>query len=1456
MSECYNFNTFAAVSVVNQIFQIKLVITQTMKNYVKALLLTTVLFGVNIVGGVKAENPLGTYPACITNLKYDDYSLFVNSKHVKITWTVTDATAAANSYLLYYVADENEPSWYKQRVYWYTKNYEFEENQNGSMNTYQRRIVHLDQGPTAKAGNQYTTFYNSDSELSSLSTDPAVSDMGIGWVPSMNPFLVGRSVKWDDPTSWDDDPSKPVVQRVALSAGELDLGEISKSKIVFFTFKDAAGNYYAGPDKLTNSQAAADRHSTMSLLPWNECYISAHLNVPMPLKILWSSEEGGTPTEVPAGTDVVFPSTAWVKFEWNADFISAVQSYDSNFLSNYESDYEIYYTTTSLIPVRNADRSNIAAGDTYTTDRLAAIKYEGTPIEISANTVLRFAIFPKNSTTMYLGQDDHGGNINDVLTTPDQADNTLNNEGNQLMKKYEESRYSNNSDADYYNSVGIYGDYDNAVAKLGTIPPIQTFLRNNYLWGITFIKEASVSKRVAKTFSRPIPYMSWSENIGGRYGLGAGTYSYETWVSDGDYLVPSSLEGICDFFIVSQTNWSGGEYEINPFSSAEAKTKIYLSRINWIPKGMPVIVRYRNYSTPNPLPASVQTAINSNNAAAEAELENGLYFHGNCNDDDYSPAHYDSNVLKAVFSGDYDTNSSTGISESVPYTPDGSDPRTWQYSLYNNNDGSVYENENGSGKKWATPLTDTQGHRQYVYMTYENGDYYQMYKAYENYNGTETPLYYVWDTTNDCPALQKTADGYTPLFYKTDYQGNALYQALDNDNNPLYQVYDDNVSNLVYYAVDSNNDKQWQEVDGSGNRLYYYHYHNVSGADYREYQQVDSNGNPLYCVMLGPNMEGYYVTFEYDGESHSAGPMSLSVANSQVATWENDSHYSNISVVQATTTTDNGYPLYGETVTDYPHTSIYGESNDPVITAVNTGYYAYTTDKNAYPVTTTTENDYPLGTTTVTAKRLTTTYYSNDEYANETGYVLTRNEPVIDTDNTYDGSSNKTNCAYTITDNGHPVTTTSSSSSYGWYTPYTVNASISFVISPYITTDASHVDANAPEGVAYHVPLYIDPEQDNEHGTYEKKLYDFGGNAFTNIRTLSNTVLTGSSSANYDFTAEPHTFYLYPGDPEHCQYDKEWYRYHLSTRLHRDEANFLNVLQYSETPITVTSSNNNYYGFSIDHKNEFHPALGAAWATEYNSNSLYSSKDYAFGAGADYEVGPLNVSLHTASFMDRYYNLCYNSTTSYYTQPVVDNWLVYAPSKGDATTDIYDRTNCFVMPYYYGLGPTDQMRKQSTLGSDEDYNTPYDSGSDSYKEQQDIYGNAFFGGWTSAAWKHVTSGTIAARRPYLQMFSNYSFVDPSKIPTRPEDDNIDYTQPTTPARLTFTAGGGLSLLDEFYAENSGTVTALRSAGTSSVQADNAVYDLQGRRVADNLSSLPDNLAKGVYIVNGKKHVVK
>lgn len=1395
-------------------------------------------------GGVNASNvPVGTLPPGISNLQYEDYSLFVGTKNISITWS-----GSTDGYLVYYLAEEGEPSWYQQRVYWYTKNYKYSEynSSSGEKIDYQRRIVHLDQGPTAKEGNTYNTFYDNDPDQNDLSTDPTESDMGIGWVPSMNPFLVGRSVKWDDPTCWNDDTSNPVIKKVPLSQGSLTIENVSKSTIVFFTFQDAAGNYYAGPDKLTNSQAAANRHSPLSLLPWNECYISAHLNVPMPLKILWSTEENGTYTEVPAGTDVVFPSTAYVKFQWNDDFISAVQNSQSDFLSNGTSNYDVYYTTTSLLPLKQRPVTQQFGADfdgteSYDPDRLEAVKYDvsqDTAIVVSANTVLRFAIYPSGSSTMYLGQDDNRGNINDVL---DDTGEMLQNTGNKLLKAYEKDKFYNDYGVYSNEAVSLYGatDSQDQGEQLGPIPPIYTFLRNNYLWGITFVKETATKKAV--TFGRPIPYTSWSENVGGRYGLGTGTYSYQTWVSDGDYLVPSSLEGICDFFIVVQpeTYWDQ--------SVGVRDNGIYMSRINWIPKNMPVIVRYRNYSTPKPLPSNVLTAIDNNNAAAEAELENGLYFHGNCNDYDYSQAHYYSNVLKAVFSGDYDTNSSTGISESVSYSSTYDDPRTWQYSLYDNYDGSVYENENGSGKKWATPLTDAQGHRQYVYTAYEYGNYNRMYKAYENYNGTNTPLYYVWDTVNDCPALQKMDDGYNPLFYKTDYQGNALYQALDNDNNPLYQVYDDNVGNLVYYAVDSNNDKQWQEVDGSGNRLYYYHYHNVSGADYREYQQVDGDGNPLYCEKLGTEDKWCVYGYPPGSESEYSQTVPKSSVESLVASWEGYG-FTNIRTEQVTTTTPNGYPLYGETVTDYPHTSIYGESNDPVITAVNTGYYAYTTDKNAYPVTTTTENAYPLGTTTVTAKRLTTTYYSNDEYSTETGYVFTRNEPVIDTDNIYDGSNN-TNCAYTITDNGHPVTTTSSGT-YGWYTPSNVHASISFVISPYITTDASHMDANAPEGVAYHVPLYIDPEQDPEHGTYEKKLYDFGGNYFTNIRELSNTMLTASSSANYDFNFEDHTFYLYPGDPTHCQYNKEWMMYHLSTRNNRDEANFINVLQFSDTPITVDGSAT-YYGFSIDHKNEFHPANTSAWATEYSDaytgNNVYidSSKDYIFSAGADQSSGSgaLNVSLQSYSFMQRYGSLCegtdaYGSSVSY--QPVVDNWLVFAPNGGDANTGWSDRSNYYMMPYYYGYGPTDLMRKQSTIGNGDDMDTPYTDGN--YKESDS------FGGWTSAAWKRVTSGTIAARRPYLQLYSSGTFYDPDKVPDR----NGSLIEEGS-AKYSITAGGGLSLWDAIP-EDDGTTTVLKHQPTVTAD-DGTVYDLQGRRVADDVSQLP-TLAKGVYIVNGKKQVIR
>lgn len=1430
-----------------------------MNIFTKQFLFAAIMFAANM-GGANASNvPVGTLPSGISNLQYEDYSLFVGTKNISITWS-----GSTDGYLVYYLAEEGEPSWYQQRVYWYTKNYAYSEvgynssSGNTEMIDYFRRIVHLDQGPTAKEGNTYSTFYDNSPSQEDLSTDPAVSDMGIGWVPSMNPFLVGRSVKWDDPTCWNDDTSNPVIKKVPLSQGSLTIENVSKSTIVFFTFQDAAGKYYAGPDKLTNSQAAANRHSPLSLLPWNECYISAHLNVPMPLKIMYSPTENGTYTEVPAGTDVVFPSTAYVKFQWNDGFISAVQNSQSDFLSNGTSNYDVYYTTTSLLPLKQRPGTQQFGADyegteRYDPDRLEAVKYDvsqDTAIVVSANTVLRFAIYPSGSSTMYLGQDDKGGNISDVL---DDTGGTLQNAGNLLLKQYETYKYSNDYRVDSNDAVSLYGatDYWDQGEKLGPIPPINTFLRNNYLWGITFIKQATANNPKAVTFSRPIPYTSWSENVGGRYGLGSGTYSYQTWVSDGDYLVPSSLEGICDFFIVVQpeTYWDQ--------SVGVRDNGIYLSRINWIPKNMPVIVRYRNYSTPKSLPSSVLTTIDNNNAAAEAELANGLYFHGggNCSNyaDDqgsnsFSDAHYNSKVLKSVYSGDYDANSYNGLPEYMVYSPNDSEPRTWQYD-----ENGCYPNSTPTFR-WKDPLTNDQNQPLYIYTEPDGyGGYYVRYKLYDktdNSSGEEIsnsedylPLYFVWDDENNVPCTQKTSDGNDLLYHKVDAAGNKLYYiyyATDGNGNPLYYYYD-------------NGNTAYQEVDANGNRLYLRDGAVSDGNG--NYQKMDSNGELLYYLWQyqGSWVQLYNVYGEdAQGNVTTAAPnIPSTFVDNVVSSFSNNPNYKKVYAAPAEGTQSylqslNSNLPDGETIPYYPvwttEVQVTTVPNaNPILTTANTDYPAFTTEDTGTRAISDVPTDDYIETTTVTNFPAETTYRDNkNDYENEEGYVYTKCDPLID--ETY--TSGDEPHAYTLTDTGHPAYITdqvqgSSDLYYGDGSQYRDDSYNRYWLSARMwkTTDVSYEDSSSGETV-YNAPLY-DPSSG-----VEAKVWDFGGSSFTNIRELSNTMLTASSSANYDFNFEDHTFYLYPGDPTHCQYNKDWMMYHLSTRQNRDEANFINVLQFSDTPITVDGSAT-YYGFSIDHKNEFHPANTSAWATEYSTLYPDPSKDYVFSAGADQYngSGALNVSLQSYSFMQRYGSLCegtdaYGSSVSY--QPVVDNWLVFAPNGGDANTGWSDRSNYYMMPYYYGYGPTDLMRKQSTIGNGDDMDTPYTDGD--YKESDS------FGGWTSAAWKRVTSGTIAARRPYLQLYSSGTFYDPDKVPDR----NGSLIEEGS-AKYSITAGGGLSLWDAIP-EDDGTTTVLKHQPTVTAD-DGTVYDLQGRRVADDVSQLP-TLAKGVYIVNGKKQVIR
>lgn len=1505
MSECYNFNTFAAVSVVNQIFQIKLVITQTMKNYVKALLLTTVLFGVNIVGGVKAtvvtgaNGPVGTLPSCITNLKYEDYSLFVNSKDIKITWTPSGNTDGC--YLVYYLAEEDKSSWYQQRVYWYTKNYavsgeQWDESNGKTPTFYQRRMVHLDQGPKAAEGKSYTTFYESDlSSSDDWSYDPNVSQSGIGWVMSMNPFLVGRAVKWDDPTYWDDEKTDPVIKKVPLSEGKLEIANVSKSTIVFFNFVDAAGNYYAGPDKLTNSQAAADRHSPMSLLPWNQCYISAHLNVPMPLKILWRTEQNGDYTEVPAGTDVVFPTKAYVKFEWNTDFISKVQNaerYDlSSFLSNLSS-FKIYYTTNSLLPIGGAARYGSGSSDTpetYENSTLTPKEYDinGTPdpIEITANTVLRFAIY--KGSEMYLGQDDKSGNINAVLSSE-----SLKNEGNKYMVDYENSRYNLNAN----NPVALKGagkasegsseSINDLGGSSGYIPPIQNYLRNNCLWDITFIK--SGTRTISKSFGNPVPFTSWSENISGRYGLGTGTYSYETWVSDGNYLVPSSLEGICDFFIVSQNSWQ----EVSSEITGNENQGIYLSRINWIPKGMPVLVRYRNYSQPNSLPTDVRNAIDRNQAVTEAELESGLYFHSSTeNHETYGNVLKYGGVLKAIFENDL--NEGGGLSETQDYEKDDNAPSTWQYDINGQ--------ENNGSASWTVPETDQGGNRLYFYMGTDGyGSSSYPYSAPLLYrlcvNGDQDkPLFMVWDDNNNRPYVQKN-DGTNLYYHKVDKAGNKLYHQVDEEGDKLYKLYGDyDYNNQIYYKVDTNGETLYQEVDANGYRLYddgnggtttnanssprlkaantprqetddnnnplYYQY----DGDNQLYHEVDDSGNKMYYrpILVKDVLEKTYILV-YHPNNAPEGVEALrgGCGESEVETVKEEiSHYGTFIKLYPEKITEAQFNSGGQVddvdswkvktteVTDYPLTTTIANSHPVMVT--DPDYPAYTTENTGYPVYVSENNipsNYYINTneesgayydTTPTDYLAETTVWNNSEYENEDGYVYTICAPIIDTESTENYP-----IAYTLEDTGHPAFIADnyyyeqSSYSRDWIGVYG---------SPYPVTESSHVEGY---NTVNHVPIYT--------GASEPKFWDLGGNYYTDIRSMSAAMLALGTKANGDFTAEPHTFELYPGNNDISQYDKETFHYHIGPVENKDEGNFLNLLRYSTEPFAATGYE---YGFTYDHKNEFHPANSSVWAAEFfNSGSgTEDNRDYVFGkeenSSSSSRYSDVNVGLHLYPFLSNYNYLCtsketissygYTYDNSYEPMPIVDNWLVYAPNNSRSSFD--DGGAHHVLAYYCGFGPSDNLRKQTLVGSSDAYDN-----TETYTDANgnDQFTNADpenFGGWTSAAWKRVKTGsTIAANRPYLY-WDGSNFVDPSQQPGY-DDQNQ--------ARFVFTAGGGLSLLDAIENRASGETTGVKSISTSQISTDNAVYDLQGRRVADSMSAVSGKLAKGVYIVNGVKRVIK
>lgn len=534
-----------------------------MKSTFKGWCLVALLISFNVE--VNAADYYGQLPSCISNFQYPEYDHFVGSKNLTFTWTPNGATA--NDKLYYYVADEEDASWVTLYQYWYRYT-----------NSDDYQFAHVDLGPWSKTGHEY----------SEENTD----DNGIAKLKCYNPILCGRSVKWDDQTTGR-------IQSVSLTAGELDFGTISKSKCVFFMFRDKDGNNYYGPDKQTNSEMAAKRHYTYSTLPWNGCWMSVNLNIPMPVKVSISSSQDGDYTEVAAGSDVSFTDNVWVKLELNNDFLKVLKS--SNISSS--GSYGIRYTTNSL-QVYNYNQST----PDYVDHGGRAFYYDyNSPFQISKNTVLRYAVTSDDdgihSFSTLAGAQEPVANFETMMGTGFIYD--INTE----MRSYEEGRYSDSeiSDDDMPRLFDL------------PVPPIEAPLRANYLWGNTFIKSGTATKTLS--FSNPIPYSSWSEYLTGRYGLGSGAYTYQTWVADDDYLIPMSLEGILDVFIVNRSDL---------INDAGNYNGTFLSRINWVPKGMPVVVRYRNRSI-NPATeaqtAVIDAAYNSSGTLASilAQMQNGYY---------------------------------------------------------------------------------------------------------------------------------------------------------------------------------------------------------------------------------------------------------------------------------------------------------------------------------------------------------------------------------------------------------------------------------------------------------------------------------------------------------------------------------------------------------------------------------------------------------------------------------------------------------------------------------------------------------------------------------------------------------------------------------------------------------------------------------------------------------------
>lgn len=494
-------------------------------------------------GGVNATNYYGQVPSCISNFKYTDYDIFVGSKELKFTWTVTDAEKAENSYLYYYVTNEETRGWFTHAMtqenmqIFYDAAYDALEGVDGYSYSYSPG-----EAPDKDETHPHGYWYNNENfkqheawyygEFGDLVNDYSISVSNSIYPLSDGknfPLEVGRRIDWDASYAWYGHGLENRLQKVALSAGELDLGTITKGCCVFFMMKDESRNNYFGPDE-TTGRDDDDAKDPYDDYPMNGCWTSANFCLPGIVKVSVKSEGDADYHEVVAGGDTRFSGTALVKLELNTDFLDALGVY-------YDSDYEVVYEIDGTSPTSDSPVFS-------------------DPIAISENTIIHYAL-KDNYGSIYGANSE----LNQRYYLPSSIANAVNY---YYCNAYGYQQFWDLANVDYYMSRKDY----------------QLDIRDKYQWSNTFVKNDV--EEVTITLQNPLPAINWynyyAESWNStKYGKYSPNCAWQTWVSDDDYLIPSSLAGYLDFYIYSDGDMT-------------------MYRVNWLPKNMPVVVRYANMS--------------------------------------------------------------------------------------------------------------------------------------------------------------------------------------------------------------------------------------------------------------------------------------------------------------------------------------------------------------------------------------------------------------------------------------------------------------------------------------------------------------------------------------------------------------------------------------------------------------------------------------------------------------------------------------------------------------------------------------------------------------------------------------------------------------------------------------------------------------------------------------------